>query len=179
MSSLSTLNQSEQETALPAIEGHVIWTLEAIESSITDDIKGANPGFDMHAHVDVYDQEIKNIEAEPQQTIQSIEDQLKQMADMTEELTSAQGSEMSVHRETIINTHQSQTEFITQAVGEMNFCDEAERELTEESYLIRQNWTGRKSEYWNSPDATAVTKKLEQVAKAKSRHEHVRSGTVF
>ena len=56
MTSLSALDQSEQEIPLLAIEGHVIWTLETIESSVTDDIKGVNPGFDMHAHVDVYDQ---------------------------------------------------------------------------------------------------------------------------
>ena len=74
---------------------------------------------------------------------------LKSLADVTEELTSAQGSGMSVHRQTIINTHESQTEYITQAVGEMNFCDEARQELTEESQLLRQNWTGCKSEYWS------------------------------
>ena len=56
----------------------------------------------------------------------------------------------------------------------MCFCDEAKRELMEESHLLRQNWTGRKSEYWDDPDVTVVTKKIEQdlVAKAKSRHEH-------
>ena len=80
---------------------------------------------------------IKDIEAETQKTIQSIDDQLKTLADVTEELTSTQGSGMSVHQQTIINTHQSQTEFITQAVEEMNFCDEAKRELTEESSLLR------------------------------------------
>ena len=72
MTSLSTLDQSEQEIALRilAIEGYVIWTLETIESSITVDIKGVNPGFDVDTHVGVYDQEIKDIEAETQQTIQ-------------------------------------------------------------------------------------------------------------
>ena len=42
----------------------------------------------MHTHVDAYDQEIKGIEAETQQTIQSIETQLKTLADVTEDLTS-------------------------------------------------------------------------------------------
>ena len=84
---------------LLAIEGHVIWALETLESSITVDIKGVNPGFDIDRHVDVYDQENKDIEAETRQTMQSIESQLKTLADMTEELTSAQGSgmHMSVH----------------------------------------------------------------------------------
>ena len=81
-------------------------------------------------------------------------------------MSSAQGSGMSVHRQTIINTHQSQTEFVTQAVGEMNFCDEAKLELTEKSHLLRQNWTGRRSQYWDDPDATAVTKKIEQLVRA-------------
>ena len=53
MTSLSTLGQSDMEITLLAIEGHVTWTLEAIESSITKDIKGVNPGFDIDAHVDV------------------------------------------------------------------------------------------------------------------------------
>ena len=96
--------------------------------------------------------------------------------DVTDELTSAHGqdSRMSVNRQTIISAHESQTEFITQAAGEMNLCDEAGLELTEESQLPRQNWPGCKSEYWirSDPDATAVTKKIEQVAKAKARHEH-------
>ena len=69
MTSLSTLGQSEQEMALLAIEGHVIGTLETTESSITVDIKGVNPGFDMHTHVDFYDQEIKDIEADAQKII--------------------------------------------------------------------------------------------------------------
>ena len=56
MSSLSTLSQSEQEIALLAIEGHVTWTLDTIESSITGDIKVVNPGFGIDTHVDVYDQ---------------------------------------------------------------------------------------------------------------------------
>ena len=46
----------------------MIWTLDTIESSITVDINGANPGFRLDTHVDVYDQEIKDIEAETQQT---------------------------------------------------------------------------------------------------------------
>ena len=75
-------------------------------------------------------------------------------------------------QQTIFNTHESQTEFITQAVGEMNFCDEARLELTEESQLLRKNWTGRKSEYGDDSDVNSVTKNIEQVAKAKSRHEH-------
>ena len=86
MSSLSTLSQSDKKTALLAIEDHVIWTLETIESSITVDINGTNPGFGIDTHVDVYDQEIKDIEAETQQTIKSIEDQLKTLAEATEEL---------------------------------------------------------------------------------------------
>ena len=148
MYSFSTLDQSEQEIAPLAIEGYVIWTLETIESSITVDIKGVNPGFDIDTHVRVYDQEIKDIEADTQKTIKSHVSSLETLADVTEELTSAQGSGMFVHRQTIINTHESQTEFITQAVGEMNFCDDARLKLTEESQLLRQNWTGRKSEYW-------------------------------
>ena len=52
--------------------------------------------------------------------------------------------------------HQSKTEYITQAVVVMNFCDEAGKELTEESQLLRQNWAGRKSEYWSHPDVTAI-----------------------
>ena len=74
MSSLSTLSQSDKETALWAIEDHVIWTLETIESSITVDINayGTNPGFVIDTHVDVYDQEIKDIEAETQQTVKSV-----------------------------------------------------------------------------------------------------------
>ena len=98
MSSLSTLSQSEQEIALLAIEGHVTWTLDTIESSITVDIKDANPGFGIDTHVGVYDQEIKDIEAETQQTIQSIEDQLKVLSETTEELVSGQGSGVSPHR---------------------------------------------------------------------------------
>ena len=74
-----------QEIALLAIEGHVIWTLETIESSITVDIKGVNPGFDIDTHVSVYDPEIKGIEAETQQTIQSIETPLETLANVTEE----------------------------------------------------------------------------------------------
>ena len=61
---------------------------------------------------------------------------LKSLADATEELASAQGSVMSVHRQTIISTHESQTEYITQAVGEMNFCNEAKKELMEEAQLL-------------------------------------------
>ena len=79
---------------------------------------------------------------------------------------------MYVHRQTIISTHESQTEYITQAVGEMNFCDEAKKELTEEVQLLRQNWTGRKSDYWSDPDVTTITEKIEVVGKAKARHEH-------
>ena len=90
MSSLSTLIQSEQEISLLANDGHVIWTLDTIESSMTVDVKGANPGFrfSLDTHVDAYDQEIKDIEAETQQTtcIKSIEDQLKTLAEVTEEL---------------------------------------------------------------------------------------------
>ena len=55
---------------------------------------------------------------------------------------------------------------------EMNFCDEARQELTEESQLLRRNWTGRKSEYWSDPAVTDITKKIEVVSKAKARHEH-------
>ena len=77
MSSLSTLDQNEQEIALLAIEGHVIWTLEPIESSITKDIKGINPGFDIDTHIEVYDQEIRDIETETQKNIQSLESMLK------------------------------------------------------------------------------------------------------
>ena len=62
---------------------------------------------------------------------------LENLVDVTEELKSVQGSGMSFHRQTIIKTHESQTEYITQAVGEMNFCDEARKELTEESQLLR------------------------------------------
>ena len=97
MSSLPTLSQSEQEIVLLTIKGHVIWTLETIESSIMVGIKGVNPGFNIDMHVSVYDQEIKDIEADTQQTIKSIESKLKTLADVTEELTSAQGSRMSVH----------------------------------------------------------------------------------
>ena len=132
---MSTLDQSEQEIALLAIEGHVIWTLNTIESSITVDIKGINPGFEVDTHVGVYDQAIKDIKADTQQTIKSIKSKLKTLADAAEELTSAQGSGMSIHRQTISNTHESQTEFITQEVGEI-FCDEAKRELTEEPQLL-------------------------------------------
>ena len=55
----------------------------------------------------------------------------------------------------------------------MNFCDEAIKELMEEPQLLRQNWTGRKSEYmyWSDPAAIDITKRIEVVAKAKSRHE--------
>ena len=125
MSSLSSLSQSGQEIALLAIEGHVTWTLDTIESSIAKDINAVNPNFDLDTHVDVYDREIRDIEAETQETIKSLESMLKDLADATEELASTQGSGMSVHRQTIIRTHQSQTEYITQAVVEMNFCDEA------------------------------------------------------
>ena len=128
MSSLSTLSQSEQEIALLAIEGHVTWTLDTIESSITVDIKDANPGFGIDTHVGVYDQEIKDIEAETRQTIKSIEDQLKILSETTEELVSGQGSGVSAHRQTIIDTHKRlqflQTEFITRQVESMSFCDE-------------------------------------------------------
>ena len=62
---------------------------------------------------------------------------------MRETLLEIRGSGMSVHRQTIISTHQSQTEYITQAVVEMNFCDGARKELKEESKLLRQNWIGR------------------------------------
>ena len=91
MSSLSTLSQSGQETALLAIEGHVTWSLDTIESSIAGDIKVVNPGFGIDTHADVYDQEIRDIEAETQQTIKSIEDQLKILSETTEELVSGQG----------------------------------------------------------------------------------------
>ena len=172
ISSLSTLDQSEQEIALLAIEGHVTWTLDTIESSITKDIKGINPDFDIDTHIEVYDQEIRDIETDTQKPIESLESMLKNLSDVTEELTSVQGSRMSVHRQTIIKTHESQTEYITQAVGKMNFCDEARSELTEESQKLRLNWAGRKSEYWIDPDGTAITKKIEQVEKAKAKHEH-------
>ena len=72
MSSLSALNQVDTEIALLAIEGHITWTLYTIDSSIVKDIKGINPGFDLDTHVVVYDQEIKDIEAETQQTINSL-----------------------------------------------------------------------------------------------------------
>ena len=98
MSSLSTLSQSDQEIALLAIEGHVIWTLDTIESSIAKDIEGVNPGFGIDTHANVYDQEIKDIEAETRQTIKSIEDQLKVLSETTEELVSGQGSGVSAHR---------------------------------------------------------------------------------
>ena len=127
MSSLSTFSQCDQEIALLAIEGHVTWTLDTIESSIAKDINDVNPNFDLDTHVEVYDREIRDIEAETQQTIKSLESMLKDLADATEELASTQGSGMSVHRQTIISTHQSQTEYITQAVVEMNFCDEASK----------------------------------------------------
>ena len=172
MSSLSTLSQSEQEIALLAIEGHVTWTLDTIESSITVDIKDANPGFGIDTHVGVYDQEIKDIEAETQQTIKSIEDQLKVLSETTEELVSGQGSGVSAHRQTIIDTHTHQTEFITQQVESMSFCDGARDELTAESNLLRQTWTGRKSDYWESPAVKSISKKLENVSKARTRHEH-------
>ena len=136
------------------------------------DIKGANPGFDINTHIEVYDKEIRDIETETQKTIQSLEWMLKHLADVTEELTSGQGSGMSVHRQTIISTHESQAEYITQAVGEMNFCDEARLELTEEANLLRQSWSGRKSDYWSDPAVTPIIKKIEQVEKAKARHEH-------
>ena len=41
---------------------------------------------------------------------------LKFLADVTEELTSVQGSGMSVYRQTIIKTHESQTEYSEQAL---------------------------------------------------------------
>ena len=72
MSSLSTLNQREQEIPLLAIEGHVTWALDTIESSIMVDTKGDNPGFDIDMHVEVYDCEIEDINAETQKTIQSL-----------------------------------------------------------------------------------------------------------
>ena len=113
--------------------------------------------------IHICDQEIRDIEAETQKTIQSLESMVKNLADVTstEELTSGQGSGMSVHRQTIISTDESQTEYITQAVGEMNFCDEAKKELTEEVQLLRQNWAGRKTYYWSDPAVTAITKKIE------------------
>ena len=61
MSSLPTLSQSGQETALLAIEGHVTWTLGTIESSIAKDINDVNPNFDLDTHIDVYDREIRDI----------------------------------------------------------------------------------------------------------------------
>ena len=172
MNSLSPLDQVDTEIALLAIEGHVTWTLDTIESSIVKDIKGINPGFDLDTHVDVYDQEIKDIEAETQQTIKSIEDQLTTLAEVTEKLTSGQGSGVSVHRQTIIDTHTLQTEYITRQVESMHFCDGARDELAIESNLLRQTWTGRKRDYWDSQAVTAITKKLESVAKARTRHEH-------
>ena len=54
----------------------------------------------------------------------------------------------------------------------MHFCDGARGELTTESNLIRQNWTGKKSDYWDFPEVMAITKKIESVAKARTRHEH-------
>ena len=121
-----------------------------------------NPDFDIDTHIEVYDQEIRDIETDTQKTIQSLESMLKNLADVTEELTSAQGSGMSVHRQTIIKTHESQTEYITQAVGEMNFCDEARSELTKESQKLRLNWTGCKSEYWSDPDVTVTAITIEE-----------------
>ena len=72
MSSLSTLNQSKQEIALLAIEGHVVWTLDTIESSIAKDIKDVRPDFDLDTHIDVYDREIRDIEADTRKTIESL-----------------------------------------------------------------------------------------------------------
>ena len=40
---------------------------------------------------------------------------------------------MSVHRQTIINTHESQTEFVTHTVGEMDFCIEAKHKNSQKS----------------------------------------------
>ena len=168
MNSLSPLDQVYSEIALLAIEGHVAWTLETIESSITKDIKGVNPGFD--THVEVYDREIRDIETETQKIIQFLESMLEKLADVTEELTSAQGSGMSVHRQTIIDTHKLQTEYITRQVESMHFCDGARDKLTAESKLLRQTWTGKKSDYWDSPAVMAVSKKIENVAKARTRH---------
>ena len=48
----------------------------------------------------------------------------------------------------------------------------ARKELTEESQLLRQDLAGRNSECWSGPGATAITEKIEVVAKAKARHEH-------
>ena len=174
VSSLSTLSQSDKETSLRAIEDHdiVIWTLETIESSIAMDINGTNPGFGIDAHVNFYDQEIKDIGAATQQIIKSIEDQLKTLAEATEELASGQGSGVPAHRQTIIDTHALPTEFITRQVESMSFCDEARSELAVESDLLRQTWTGRKSDYWESPAVTAITKKIDNAAKARTRHEN-------
>ena len=92
MSSLSSLNQSGHEIALLAIEGHVTWTRDTIESSIAKDINDVNPNFDLDTHVEVYDREIRDIEAETQETVRSLESMLKDLADATEELASTQGT---------------------------------------------------------------------------------------
>ena len=73
MSSLSSLSQSGQEIALLAIEGHVVWTLDTIESSIAKDIKDVRPDFDLDTHIYVYDPEIRDIEADTRKTIESLE----------------------------------------------------------------------------------------------------------
>ena len=54
----------------------------------------------------------------------------------------------------------------------MIFYDRARDELTQESNLLRQSWTGKKSDYWDAPAAMAVTKKPESAAKAHTGHEH-------
>ena len=54
----------------------------------------------------------------------------------------------------------------------MSFCDEARSELAVESDLLRQTLTGRKSDYWESPAVTAITKRIDNVSKARTRHEH-------
>ena len=69
----------------------------------------------------MYDQEINDIEAETQQTIKSIEDQLKTLAEAVEEFASGQGSGVAAHRQTIIDTRKLQTEFITRQVESMSF----------------------------------------------------------
>ena len=54
----------------------------------------------------------------------------------------------------------------------MNFCDAARFELMEEANLIQQNWSGHESDHWSDLAVTSITKQIEQVEKAKARHDH-------
>ena len=93
------------------------------------------PDFDIDTHIDVYDREIRDIEADTRKTIESLESMLNNLADATEELASTLGRVAgcpSIDRPSLVPMSLRQSTSPKQ-LKEMNFCDEARKELMEES----------------------------------------------